>query len=149
WRAGRRGRPEAAPEGGRGRAPRVRAEARRDHRRGARAGARLMAGLTLDAGALLAADRGDRRFWALWKEALRRDVDVTVPAAALAQAWRSGKNARLAMVLAACVVEKLDEPLAKSSGALCARSGTADIVDASVVASAARRGDDVVTTDPD
>jgi hypothetical protein len=104
--------------------------------------------LTLDAGALIAAERGDRRFWVFWKEALRRDVDVTVPAAALAQAWRGGKNARTAMVLAACAVDELDERAAKQAGILCGRSGTADIVDASVMAGAARRRDDVLTSDP-
>jgi hypothetical protein len=29
-----------------------------------------VAGLTLDSGALIAAERGDRRFWAFWKEAI-------------------------------------------------------------------------------
>ncbi|MGH8896993.1 MAG: twitching motility protein PilT [Egibacteraceae bacterium] len=107
-----------------------------------------MAGLTLDAGALIAADRGDRRFWAYWKEAERRDVDVTVPSAVLVQAWRGGRNARMAMLLAACEVEDLDEFLAKQAGVLCGRSETADVVDATLIVSAARRNDDVLTSDP-
>ena len=32
-----------------------------------------MAGLTLDAGALIAADRNERRFWRFWKLAMRRE----------------------------------------------------------------------------
>lgn len=107
-----------------------------------------MAGLTLDAGALIAADRGDRRFWAYWKEAERRDADVTVPSPVLVQAWRGGRNARMAMLLAACEVEDLDELLAKQAGVLCGRSGTADVVDATLIVSASRRNDDVLTSDP-
>ena len=107
-----------------------------------------MAGLTLDTGALIAADRGDRRFWTYWKEAERRDVDLTVPAAVLAQAWRGARNARMARVLEACVVEDLDYFIARDSGLLCGRSRTDDVVDASVIVGAARRGDDVLTSDP-
>jgi predicted nucleic acid-binding protein len=102
-------------------------------------------GLTLDPGALIAAERGDRRFWALWAALL--DVDKTVPAVALAQAWRGPRSARLAQLLAACEVEPLDRLLAQRTGELCARAGTADIVDAAIVAGAAARGDDVLTGD--
>ena len=108
-----------------------------------------MAGLTLDTGALIAAERGDRRFWAFWKEALRREVEVTVPAPVLAQVWRGAREARLAMLIGGCRVESLDSVLAKQTGALCGRSGTADVVDSFVVVSAGRRRDDVLTSDPD
>lgn len=108
-----------------------------------------MAGLTLDTGALIAADRNDRRFWASWKEAERRDVDVTVPAAVVAQAWRGPRSARMAMLLAACVVESLDRFLAMETGALCGRSATSDVVDASLIVGAGRRSDDVLTSDPE
>jgi hypothetical protein len=104
--------------------------------------------LTLDTGALIAAERDDRRFWMFWKEALRREVEVTVPAPALAQAWRGGKSARIARVVAACAVETLDEGAAKRVGVLCGKSGTADVVDASVAIGAAHRRDDVLTSDP-
>ena len=107
-----------------------------------------MAGLTLHSGALIAAERGDRRFWALWKEAERRDLDVTVPATVVAQVYRGARSAVVSRVLWACIVEPLDDPGARRAGRLCAASKTSDIVDASVVASAAARGDDVVTSDP-
>ena len=48
----------------------------------------------------------------------------------------------------ACFVEPLDEALAKSAGELCGKAKVADVVDAAVVASAARRGDTVLTSDP-
>lgn len=108
-----------------------------------------MAGLTLDTGALIAAERGDRRFWAFWKEALRREVEVTVPAPVLAQVWRGGREARLAMLIGGCRVESLNAALAKQTGVLCGRSGTADVVDAFVVVSAGSRRDDILTSDPD
>lgn len=107
-----------------------------------------MAGLTLDTGALIAAERGERRFWAFWKEALRREVDVTVPVPVLAQVWRGGQQARLAMVLGGCRIENMDATLAKQTGILCGRSTTTDIVDAVVVVSAGRRRDDILTSDP-
>lgn len=106
-----------------------------------------MAGLTLDAGALIAADRGERRFWEYWKEAGERGLDVTVPAGALAQAWRGPRNARLAILLRGCVVESLDRGAAYEAGVLCGRAGTRDVIDASVIVGAARRGDDVLTSD--
>lgn len=108
-----------------------------------------MAGLTLDTGALVAAERGERRFWAFWKEALRREVEVTVPAPVLAQVWRGGQQARLAMLLGGCRIESMDAALAKQTGSLCGRSATKDVVDAFVIVSAARRRDDVLTSDPD
>jgi hypothetical protein len=49
-------------------------------------------GVTYDAGALVAADRGERRQWARHRALLaRRDVPV-VPAPVLAQCWRGGSR---------------------------------------------------------
>jgi hypothetical protein len=48
----------------------------------------------------------------------------------------------------ACFVDPLDEALAKSAGELCGKTKVADVVDAAVVASAARRGDAILTSDP-
>lgn len=105
--------------------------------------------MTLDTGALIAADRDDRAFWAVWSEAVGRGVVPLIPAGVLAQAWRDARQVRLARVVNACFVQPLDEPLAKAAGELCARSGTSDVIDASVVASAAQRGDAVLTSDPE
>ena len=106
-----------------------------------------MAGLTLDSGALIAADHDDRPFWILWKEALRRGADVTVPTPVVAQSWRGNRNARMAQLLAACVVDPLSELEARAAGALCGRAKTADAIDACVVVSAAARDDAIVTSD--
>jgi hypothetical protein len=66
----------------------------------------------------------------------------------LAQAWRGPRQARLAQLVNACFVEALDEALANSAGELCAKAKVADVVDAALVASAARRGDAILTGDP-
>ena len=106
----------------------------------------MAAGLTLDSGALIAAEKGDRRFWALWKEALDRGVTVTVPAAVVAQVWR-GNAVVVARILLGCEVEELTEERAKRVGRLLAASRTADVVDASVVVGASARRDAIVTSD--
>ena len=106
-----------------------------------------MTGLTYDTGALLAAEANDRRMWALHRRALERLHTPTVPAATLAQAWRGGPQPLLSRILDGCVIEALDEPGARVVGQLLARSNTTDVVDASVVAGALRRGDAVVTSD--
>ena len=105
-----------------------------------------MAGITLDAGALIAAERNDRKFWGYWKRSV--PTERTIPAVVIAQAWRGSRSARVATVINGCRVEPVDEFLAKAAGELLARSGTADAIDAIVVASAARRGDVILTSDP-
>jgi predicted nucleic acid-binding protein len=104
--------------------------------------------VTLDAGPLIAADRGDRAFWTWWKLVTRRGLVAAVPTTVVAQVWRGPRQARMAQVLSGCQPVPLDLALARAAGELCARSRTADIVDASVIAVAAARGDDVLTSDP-
>ena len=107
-----------------------------------------MAGITLDAGALIAAERNDRDFWAFYKDATQEGVVMNVPAGVLAQVWRGAEQARLAQLINSCYVVPLGEELAKAAGLLCGLTGTSDVVDSSVVAAAARRGDAVLTSDP-
>lgn len=108
-----------------------------------------MAGLTLDSGALIAYERGAEAVRAWLTEAFDREQPPTVPTVVIAQVWRSGKNARIAQLLKTCEVEDLDKALARAAGELLGKRGTADVVDAIVVVSAARRGDVVLTSDPD
>lgn len=111
-----------------------------------------MPGITLDTGALIAVERGDRRLQALLDEATATGSDLAVPAGVIAQAWRGSlRQARLARFLALSSVTAvvLDEPEARAAGALCGRAGTVDVVDASVVICARARGHSVVTGDPD
>lgn len=108
------------------------------------------ASLTLDAGALIALDRGQARVIALLDRAVRAGARFHVPAGALAQAWRDGaRQARLARFLANDSVETvpLDDALARAAGELCGALGTPDVIDASVVLCARSRGGVAVTSD--
>jgi len=106
-------------------------------------------GITYDAGALIAAERGERRMWARHKALLlRREVPV-VPAPVVAQCWRgTPRQALLARILAGCHAEPLDDIQARATGTLAGHARTTDIVDACVVEGALRRHDLVITSDP-
>lgn len=109
-------------------------------------------GVTLDAGALIGLDRGDRRVIALLARAQETSARVTIPATALAQAVRNpARQARLARLVRqpATDIMVLDRVAAYGVGRVLAASGTTDIVDAHVVLCARRAGQAVATSDPD
>lgn len=88
--------------------------------------------VVLDAGALIAVERADRRVIRL----LELAEEIHVPAGALAQAWRNpARQVRLVRAMATdrVTVHPLDALSARAAGALCAASATSDVVDASVV----------------
>ena len=106
-------------------------------------------GVTYDTGALVAADRGERRMWARHRALLALRELPTAPAPVVAQGWRGGsRQALLARLLIGCDVESLDDEQARAVGALSARAGTPDVVDVCVVEGALRRHDLVVSSDP-
>jgi PIN domain-containing protein len=106
--------------------------------------------VTYDTGALIAADRGERRLWARHRALLEHRQVPTVPAPVLAQGWRGGsRQALLARLLAGCKVEPLDDDQARRVGTLAAHAGASDVVDATVVEGARRRGDVVISSDPE
>ncbi len=105
-----------------------------------------MAGVTYDTGALIAAERNDRRMWALHAGLLAEEVAPVVPAPVLAEAWRGGpRQANLVRLLSMCDVEWMTEDQARKVGVLVGYSGHDDVVDVTVVEGALRRGDAVVT----
>jgi hypothetical protein len=107
-----------------------------------------MMGVTYDTGALIAADRGERRIWGRHRALLALREVPTVPAPVIAQSWRGGsRQALLARLLAGCDIEALDDGQARSVGSLAATAATTDIVDAGVVEGALRRHDLVVSSD--
>ena len=107
-------------------------------------------GITYDTGALIAADRAERRIWARHCALLALREVPTVPAPVVAQSWRGGgRQALLARLLTGCDVEALDDGQARAVGSLAARAATTDIVDVCVVEGAIRRHDLVVSSDPD
>jgi hypothetical protein len=107
-------------------------------------------GVTYDTGALIAAERNDRRMWALHAAFLAEEVTPTVPAPVLAEGWRGGsRQANQARLLGMCEVEPMTEDQAKNVGVLAGRADHNDVVDVTVVEGAARRRDGVVTSNRD
>jgi predicted nucleic acid-binding protein len=105
--------------------------------------------VVLDAGALLAAERNDRRFHVLFREMLVSGRIPLVPAPVLAQVWRGGaRQANLSRLLRGCRIEPTDEATARGAGVLLGKAGTADAVDAIVVATALTHHALVITSDP-
>lgn len=97
-----------------------------------------MKSLVLDAGALIALDRNVRAAWSILRVAADEQALVRVPVAAIAQAWRDGvRQVLLVRALRHCEEVPMDGPHARAAGALCAVTGTNDIVDASVAIVAA------------
>lgn len=110
-----------------------------------------MSGVVLDAGALIAVERGDRAMDLLVKTAVRERHTLMVPATVLAQVSRDpARQARLMRLLAAeaSVVDPLDRTAAREVGKLLAASGTSDIADAHVALCAQSREWSVATSDP-
>lgn len=104
----------------------------------------------LDAGALIALDRGDRNTWAVVAEVARRGHRPVVPAPVVAQAWRDGRRqARLARLLGGVDQVVIDGALARRAGELLGRAHTVDVLDALVALAAADRpAHEVLTADP-
>jgi predicted nucleic acid-binding protein len=108
--------------------------------------------VVLDAGALVAFERNDRRLRRLIELAAEHGGSLHVPAGVVAQVWRGGsRQARLARLLNSELVNVRDLDLdeARAAGALCGLAGTADVIDASVALLARRHRAAVVTSDPD
>ena len=109
------------------------------------------AGVTLDTGALIALDGGNKRMIALLQRALAQGLAFRVPSGVLGQAWRDGRvQVTLGRFLRSQEVEivPLVEQLARACGELCGAANTPDIIDASVVILARERQDRIVTSDP-
>ncbi len=105
--------------------------------------------LVLDAGALIAYERGDPVVRAYIERAERTETTVSTTTAVVAQVWRDpAKQARLARLLRGVDEDELTGARARAVGLLLRTSGTADIVDASIV-DLAEDGDEVLTGDPD
>jgi len=111
-----------------------------------------MSGLSLDAGALIAVERGDPGVRALLRQAVDRGLEVHVVPEVIAQVWRGGpRQSLLGTLLSARGVDTpaYDVWAARAVGRLRGATGRHDVVDAHVVWHASRRGHLVVTSDPD
>ena len=108
-----------------------------------------MSGVTYDAGALIAAERGAPSLWALHRRLLEAGATPTLSTVVLGQVWRGGPQAQLSRLLRGCRVEPLSEAQARAAGAALATSEGHDVIDAVVVVTALAREDLIVTSDPD
>lgn len=103
--------------------------------------------VVLDAGALIAVDRRDRRVGAMLRVIQQQSMPVHTSGAVVAQVWRDGRRqVNLTRVLAGVEIAPLDEIAAKRVGELLAASRTSDLADAHV-AWLVRSGDVVLTSD--
>ncbi len=108
-----------------------------------------MTDLLLDAGALVAVERGNREVWSVVRRSTDSGRFPVVPGVVVAQVWRGGaRQARLAQALAYVVELPAQPQECRDAGVLCGRTGTSDIVDALVVVLAEQLGRDIVTSDP-
>lgn len=108
----------------------------------------VTSGVTLDTGALIALERRHARVLRLLRGAEAQRLPVTVPAPVIAEWWR-GRTDRREAILAAVLVEPMTEALARVTGEALAAVPSATTIDAIVMASAASRGDVVLTSDVD
>jgi predicted nucleic acid-binding protein len=109
-----------------------------------------VAAIVLDAGALIAFEKGDPRMRELIRQANDSKVTLVIPTAVVAQVLRDKrKQVSLGSLLSHAITQTpvLTLALAESVGALCAARNTSDIVDAVVVLVAKQYGSKVVTSD--
>jgi len=104
--------------------------------------------LVLDAGALIAYERGSKTVQAFLERAYRHSEDVRTTTAVVAQTWHGDpKQARLAVLLRGVKERDLTGEQARLVGRLLRQNGTTDVVDGTIV-DIANDGDEILTSDP-
>ena len=105
--------------------------------------------LILDAGAFVAAERGDREVVALVKRERLAGRPPVTNGGVVAQVWRGGhgRQAPVARLLAGVEVVPVDDSLGRRAGMVLAVGGGSDAIDAAVVCLAGD-GDDILTSEP-
>ena len=105
--------------------------------------------MILDAGALIAVGKNDRRMIARLLAAHEEDEELRTHPMVVAQAWRDGRRqAPLARLLRGTMIVPLDDDIGRRAGELLGKAKTADPIDAAVVL-IARDGEAVATGDAD
>jgi predicted nucleic acid-binding protein len=121
-------------------------KARRRVRRGAKTPSivgRASRGVTFDTGVLIALERRHAGALALLRACRISRARITIPAGVVAEWWRGIHRA----LLECGSLEPLSPELAQRAGELLAETKGSNAIDATVVASAAQRGDLIVTGD--
>lgn len=119
------------------------AQARRGVTAGPKHAARATRGVTFDTGVLVALERRHAGALALLRACKLSHAKITIPANVVAEWWRGEHRA----ILECGVIDPVSPRLAQQAGELLAKTRKSNAVDATVVASAAERGDLVVTGD--
>lgn len=102
--------------------------------------------MILDAGFLVSVDRGERSAQEFLHAALQRSTPLNTTQPVVAQVWRNGsRQARLARFLTTITIHPLTN--GRAVGAILARSGTADVIDAHLVAVAVEFSEPILTGD--
>jgi predicted nucleic acid-binding protein len=102
-----------------------------------------------DASVLVAADRNRRDVWADHRTRLEVGALPATTAPVVAQVSRSPRQAELRRFLRGCEIVGFPLEQAHEVGELLGAAGTADVVDAHLVLTAARSGSAVLTSDGD
>jgi hypothetical protein len=106
--------------------------------------------IVLDAGALIAVERGDRDMIALIKRERVQERAPVTHGGVVGQVWRGGhgRQVNLARLLPGVDVVALDDGFGRRAGVLLGRAASNDVIDASVVLLAVD-GDEIYTSDPE
>lgn len=110
-----------------------------------------MTEIVLDAGALIALERGQRELRAYVFLAEKRLATLVTSSAVVAQVWPGGaRQARLARFLSSDLLVEipLDAEASRRIGNLAATVGRSDVVDGHVASLALERDATVITSDP-
>jgi hypothetical protein len=108
-------------------------------------------GFVLDAGALVAIERGSRRMGDFAQQFRDEGTPLVTSAGVVAQVWRGGghRQVPLAFLLRRTDVVDLTDSQARAVGKLLGMAGASDPVDAHVALIARARGWPVLTSDRD
>ena len=104
--------------------------------------------IVFDTGALVALERRKQRALRVLATARRHAMEIHVPGVVVAEWWRSRTDIR-ERILASVTVEPVETRLGRSAGEALAATPGATVVDAIVMALAARLGAVVFTSDVD
>jgi predicted nucleic acid-binding protein len=102
--------------------------------------------IVFDTGALIALERRKQRAVRIWATAMRDEMEIFVPGAVIAEWWRQRSDIRQ-RILAGITIEPVGEQLGRAAGEALAAVPSATVVDAIVMALAARLGATVFTSD--
>lgn len=107
------------------------------------------AGVVLDAGLFIAVERRDRVATHLVARFAREKTPLLTSAGVVAQVWRGGRDAQVAVafLLRRTEVADLTNAAARTLGRMLGHTGTSDPIDAHVVLLARERGWPVLSSD--